>query len=186
VALRLTRNLLAHGATVYLIVRDPDDGIREDELLSCDKDETVWVEQEIPLTQAERLQQRSDVINLLYQKNRDQGVGYQRLITIHVDSDRANEQLDVYFYHKANDLGSFQLATTLQQTMREKYDEYRKGWGYEGSVSSRDLHMLRETEPTSVFIELGNIKNRNDQARLIIPGNRQLIADWLFAGLVKE
>jgi N-acetylmuramoyl-L-alanine amidase len=185
VGLRLTRNLLAHGATVYLIVRDPDDGIRETEILPCDKDETVWVDQKIPVSQAERLQQRSDVINALYQKNRDQGVGYQRLITIHVDSDRANERLDVYFYHKADDLNSFQLATTLQQTMREKYEEYRKGRGYEGSVSSRDLHMLRETEPTSVFIELGNIKNRNDQARLIIPGNRQLIADWLFAGLVR-
>ena len=92
----------------------------------------------------------------------------------------------MYFYHKIGDKKSQQLAETLRVTLKEKYDFYRKGRGYQGTVTSRDLHMLRETDPTTVFIELGNIKNPNDQARLIIEGNRQLIANWLFDGLVKD
>lgn len=186
VGLRLTRNLLAHGATAFLIIRDNDDGIRSGQFLSCDKDERCWPDEEIPASQVDRLRQRANVVNELFLKNEQQGVSHQRLIMIHVDSDKKNERIDTYFYHRAADPGSQAMAEMLQQTFREKYDEYRKGRGYSGTTGERDLHMLRETLPPAVFIELGNIKNHNDQNRLIIEGNRQLIADWLTEGLVRE
>ncbi|MEM8886438.1 MAG: N-acetylmuramoyl-L-alanine amidase, partial [Bacteroidota bacterium] len=186
ISLRLAWNLLSHGATVYLIVRDEDDGIRSGEILPCDKDETCWVDKEIPASQKLRLAQRSDAINMLYKKNKRQGVRYQRLVVLHVDSKNQGEKTDVYFYHKIGDNKSQKLAVQLQETMRKKYDEYRKDRGYSGSVTSRDLHMLRETDPTAVFIELGNIRNRNDQARLVIEGNRKLLANWLFDGLLLD
>ncbi|MEL6676785.1 MAG: N-acetylmuramoyl-L-alanine amidase [Bacteroidota bacterium] len=186
ITLRLARNLLSYGATVYLITRDEDDGIRETEILPCDKDENCWVGQEIPINQKERLTQRSDAVNSLYKKNKKQGVKFQRLVVLHVDSDSKKERIDVYFYHKIRDKKSERLAENLRHTMKIKYDQYRKGRGYDGTVSSRDLHMLRETIPTAVFIELGNIRNRNDQARLVIEGNRQLISNWLFEGLMRD
>lgn len=186
ISLRLAWNLLAHGATVYLIVRDEDDGIRSGEILACDKDERCWVDKKIPESQKLRLKQRSDAVNALYKKNKKQGVRFQRLVVIHVDSDSKSKKTDTYFYHKIDDRKSEELAIDLQETMRRKYDEYRKDRGYTGTVSSRDLHMLRETEPTSVFIELGNIRNRNDQGRLVIEGNRELLASWLFEGLLLD
>ena len=186
VALRLTRNLLSNGATVYLITRDGNDGIREGEILPCDKDETSWGELPIPAGQKERLTQRSDAVNQLYQLNRKRGVAYQRMVAIHIDSDSKKERIDMYFYHKQGDDASFRFAWNLKETIRRKYDEVQKGRGYTGSVSSRDLHMLRETEPTSVFIELGNIRNRGDQNRLIKETNRQYVADWLFEGMILD
>ncbi|MEM7373553.1 MAG: N-acetylmuramoyl-L-alanine amidase [Bacteroidota bacterium] len=186
ISLRLTRNLLAHGATVYQIIRDKDDGIREGEILPCDKDEECWVQSPIPINQKARLTQRSDAVNALYQKNRERGVGYQRLIVIHIDSDSKREKIDMYFYHKYQDQKSLQFANRMKQTIRTKYEQYRKGRGYTGTVSSRDLHMLRETEPTAIFMELGNIRNRNDQSRFVIEGNRQLVANWLFEGLLVD
>ena len=92
----------------------------------------------------------------------------------------------MFFYHKIQDSPSKRFATAMHQTIAEKYDQYRKGRGYTGTVTSRDLHMLREVIPTSVFIELGNIRNSNDQARLVIEKNRQLVADWLFEGVIKD
>lgn len=186
VGLRLARNLLAHGATVYLITRDDDDGIREGEILPCDKDETIWVDKSIPVSQSERLFQRSDAVNALYQKNQKQGVKYQRLIVIHVDSDNKTEQIDMFFYHKMDDPESKIFAQGLHRKIRDKYEEYRKGRGYTGTATPRDLHMLRETEPVAVYIELGNIKNRVDQARIVVEGNRQLLANWLFEGLLED
>lgn len=186
ISLRLTRNLLAHGATVYQITRDEDDGIRSGEILPCDKDEECWVDAEIPVNQKARLTQRSDAVNALYQKNKERGVGYQRLIVMHIDSDSKREKIDMYFYHKYGDQKSLQFANRMKQTIRTKYDQYRKGRGYTGTVSARDLHMLRETDPTAIFIELGNIRNRNDQARFVIEGNRQLVANWLFEGLLVD
>ncbi|MEL6134724.1 MAG: N-acetylmuramoyl-L-alanine amidase, partial [Bacteroidota bacterium] len=186
VALRLGRNLLMHGATVYMITRDNNDGIREGKILPCDKDEEVWLNKPIPSGQSDRLTQRSDIINRLYKKNKRQGVTYQRTIVIHVDSDSKKERIDMYFYHKIESPTSQQFAATLHRTVGEKYDQYRKGRGYTGTVTSRDLHMLREVIPTGVFIELGNIRNKNDQARLILEKNRQLVADWLFEGVVKD
>jgi len=186
ISLRLGRNLLMHGATVYLIIRDDDDGIREGKILPCDKDEEAWLDKPIPTGQSDRLTQRSDIINRLYKKNKRQGVTYQRTIVIHVDSDSKKERIDMFFYHKIQDATSKRFATAMHQTIAEKYDQYRKGRGYTGTITSRDLHMLREVIPTSVFIELGNIRNSNDQARLVIEKNRQLVADWLFDGVVRD
>ncbi|MEZ4774663.1 MAG: N-acetylmuramoyl-L-alanine amidase [Bacteroidia bacterium] len=186
VGLRLSRSLLAHGATVYIITRDENDGIREGEILPCDKDETLWVDQRIPAGQSDRLFQRSDQVNMLFEKNQNQGVRYQRLVIIHVDSDDRTEQIDMYFYHRVDDIESKTFATTLYDMIKAKYDEFRKGRGYEGKVTPRDLHMLRETLPTAVYIELGNIKNRTDQSRLVVEANRQLMANWLFDGLVQD
>jgi len=186
VSLRLARNLLSHGATVYMIVRDENDGIRSGEILPCDNDETCWVDKSIPVSQKKRLTQRSEAINMLYRKNKKQGVTFQRLVVIHVDAQGKRDKQDTYFYHKIADEGSKSLANRLKQTMHSKYNEYRPGRGYEGTVTSRDLHMLRETEPTAVFIELANIKNRSDQGRLVIEGNRELMAAWLFEGLLTD
>lgn len=186
VGLRLAWNLLSYGATVYIITRDDDDGIREGEILPCDKDEECWRDKEIPINQGKRLTQRSDVINRLYTRNRRNGVRYQRLVVIHVDSNSKNAKIDMFFYHKKGDNQGEMFANRIQRTIKEKYDQYRKGRGYTGTVSTRDLHMLRETKPTTLFIELGNIRNRNDQARLVVEGNRQLVANWLFQGMLKD
>jgi N-acetylmuramoyl-L-alanine amidase len=43
--------------------------------------------------------------------------------------------------------------------------------------------MLRETNVPSAYIELGNIRHAQDQQRIVLAANRQLLADWLFEGL---
>lgn len=186
VTLRLAKNLLEHGATAYLIVRDPNDGIRSGEILLCDKDEVVWDEKPIPVNQKQRLGQRAGIVNHLYLDNKKRGVAYQRMLVIHVESQPKGEKVDMFFYHRMADAISKQFANTLRETIKTKYDTYRKGRGYEGSVSVRDLWMLRETLPPTAFIELGNIRNANDQARIVIEGNRQLVANWLFDGILQD
>ncbi len=184
VSLRLVRNLIAHGATAYMITRDPNDGIRDEEYLKCDIDEVTWGNLEVPAPQKTRLFQRSDVINELYEKHEKQGVKHQKLIVIHVDSRGKGDQTDLYFYYHPDDPPGKKLATDMHRSMEANYKKYRKGRGYDGSVTSRDLHMLRETKVTSAYIEIGNIRHPTDQKRIIIPRNRQLLADWLFQGLI--
>ncbi len=186
VSLRLAKNLLEHGATAYLIVRDPNDGIRNGEILLCDKDEIIWGDESIPTNQKSRLGQRANLVNELYLENKKKGVSYQRMLVIHVESQPKGEKVDMFFYHRMADETSKEFASILRETVKEKYDTYRKGRGYEGSVSVRDLWMLRETLPPTAFIELGNIRNANDQARIVIEGNRQLVANWLFDGILED
>ena len=185
VALRLARQLIAHGATVYIIVRDPNDGIRSNKYLGCDKDEYCWGNLKIPLNQKERLTQRSSAVNELYEKNKKRGVTYQRLIMIHVDSRSKTERTDLFFYYYDDDSGE-SMAKTLQNTIKQKYNTYQKNRGYYGTVTSRDLHMLRETEVPSTYIELGNIKNQADQKRIVLEVNRQALAKWLMEGLMMD
>ena len=54
---------------------------------------------------------------------------------------------------------------------------------YHGTVTGRDLHMLRETKPLSLYVELGNIRNGADQQRILKPANREALANWLFEGI---
>lgn len=184
VALRLTRNILAHGGTPYMIVRDKD-GIRDNRYLKGGKTETVWGGNKIPLNQKARLQQRSNIINQLYEENLAKGVSDQTMISIHVDSRKSNKKIDLFFYHHDTDLIGAKQAERMQTVVRGKYAQLRKGRGYNGTVKPRDLHVLRETLCSGVFIELGNITNDSDQVRIVEPRNRQLLADWLCEGLFK-
>ncbi|MEL7163008.1 MAG: N-acetylmuramoyl-L-alanine amidase, partial [Bacteroidota bacterium] len=103
VALRVTRNILAHGGTPYMIVRD-NDGIRDERYLPIDKDETVWGGGSISRRQKVRLAQRCHIINQLYEENLAKGVTDQTMISIHVDSRAKNKKIDLFFYHHDGDL----------------------------------------------------------------------------------
>lgn len=185
ITLRFARKLLQHSATVYIIVRD-DDGIRDVEYLDCDKDETVWFNQSVPLNQARRLRQRTSKINELYEKHKNEGATIQRVIETHIDSRYINQKVDIFFYYyPGSDVGK-KLANTLYTTIKDKYDEHQANRGYRGEVKSRDLHTLRECKPPVVYIELGNITNEFDQKRLLIVNNRQAIANWLTIGILNE
>ena len=46
-----------------------------------------------------------------------------------------------------------------------------------------NLHIISNTLPTAVFIELGNIRNTDNQKRLILSDNRQALANWIYPGL---
>ncbi len=185
VALRLTRLLIAHGATAYMVIRDTD-GIRDGKYLKCDTDEVVWGGQPLPRSQKPRLFQRSNVINELYEKHKKQGVTEQKNIVIHIDSRSKKQRADVFFYYFPDSKPGKRLAQRIHRVIGNKYRKYRSSGKYSGTVTGRDLHMLRECKPTSVYIELGNIRNPSDQKRFVIQSNRQALAQWLFEGLVPK
>ena len=186
VALRLCRNLIAHGATAYMINRDPNDGIRNERYLSCDTDEVIWGDIRQSPNQKTRLTQRSDVINSLYEKHRLQGVSQQQVVVVHVDSRSRSTRTDVFFYHHPSSEEGLSLARQMHRTMRQKYRRYRANGEYHGTVTARDLHMLRECKPTTVYIELANIRNNHDQQRIVLQRNRELLADWMLEGLMGQ
>lgn len=185
VGLRLVRLLIAHGATAYMVNRDHNDGIRDAQFLKCDSDEVIWGNLKLPLNQKARLFQRSDAINDLYFKHKKQGILDQKALEIHVDSRSKSARADVYFYHYPGDKKAAELAKNIHATFVDKYKIHRKGNDYQGTVTARDLHMLRECKPTTVFIELANIQNPSDLNRILPASNRQALANWLFEGLLK-
>ncbi len=186
VTLRLAKNLLEHGATVYMIIRDEEDGIRDDAVLACDKKEVCWPNQKIPLNQVTRLQQRVQVINQLYLKHKKLGATHQRAIIIHIDSRSTRSRVDMFFYNYPGSETGKEFATSMHQSVKSNYLKYRKGRGYSGQVKGRELYMLKYSFPTAAFIELGNIRNPEDQKRVVVPRNRQVVADWLTEGILQK
>lgn len=184
VALRLCRNLISHGATAYMINRDPDDGIRAGKFLKCDTDEVLWGGIKMKQGQKARLFQRSDVINELYEKHKKQGVAEQLAIMIHVDSRSKRERTDLFFYHFPDNTTGKRRAQKMLRAVKQQYKKYQKERQYTGTVSGRDLHMLREIQLPGVYIELANIRNTSDQQRIIVERNRQLLADWFLLGVM--
>lgn len=183
VSLRLARNLIEKGATVYMITRDPNDGIRDDSYLPLDEDEYCYPNSTIPLNPTKRLRQRTDAVNNLYLQNKGK---YQRMVAIHVDARNVGENIDVFFYHDKRSTSGEACAKILQNTLKEKYNEHQPSRGYQGTVSSRGLYVLKNTYPVAVYIELGNINHQRDQQRFIITDNRQAVSNWLAQGLVKD
>lgn len=183
VTLRLARDLIERGATVYMIIRDPNDGIRDDQFLTPDKDEVCFPDSPIPLSQLARLKQSTKAVNSLYAQNKGK---FQRLVVIHVDSRSKEENIDVFFYHNKGSKAGEKLANTLKETFGLRYAIHQPSRGYSGSVSERNLYVIKNSLPTSVFIELGNINHTRDQQRFIISDNRQAVANWLRDGLIEE
>jgi len=186
VVLRLARNIIAHGGIPYVIVRDPDDGIRDDEFLACDRDEQVWGDLTIPLNNRLRLSQRSDVINELSEENKSKGVVDQYCIVVHVDSRHEETQTDLFFYHQKDSRKSAKLTKDMRATVNKNYKRNGRSREYKGAILTRDLHMLREVEVPTVYIELGNIQHSFDQKRVLQPRNRQALANWFAEGIVSS
>ncbi|BDC97742.1 N-acetylmuramoyl-L-alanine amidase [Persicobacter psychrovividus] len=186
VSLRLARNLIARGAKAYVIIRDKEDGIRDEAILEPSHREVCWEDQEIPLNQLDRLKQRADVVNSLYKYNKAKGYKYQRAVMIHIDSRKKSKRIDMFFYYQDHNEESKLFASSLYKTIKAKYKKKRSGRGYEGSLGTRDLYMLRNLEVPSAFLELGNISNPFDQRRIVEPDNRQAVANWLTSGMLKK
>lgn len=186
VALRLARNLKQHGAHVEMIIQDKNDGIRTEKFLKCDRDEKALGKSKIPLNHKKRLAQRSNAINMLSGQYKKKGIKDQVSVFIHVDSTNKGKRQDVFFYHHKNSSKGKKLAKNIQDTFQAKYEKYQKGRGYKGTVSHRNLYVIRNTNPPAVFIELANIRNPKDQQRIILDTNRQALANWIFLGLIKK
>lgn len=183
ITIRLARNLIQEGATVYMITRDKNDGIRDESILKVDHDEVCYPSLKIPLNQTRRLRQRTDAVNKLYSKNRK---GFNRMIALHVDSRSVGENIDVFFYHDKRSNTGEKAAKTLQKTFQDKYNQHQPGRGYNGSVSSRSLYVVRNTNPVAVYIELGNINHKRDIQRFVLRDNRQAVANWLTEGMITD
>ncbi|PCJ98830.1 MAG: N-acetylmuramoyl-L-alanine amidase [Flavobacteriaceae bacterium] len=184
VTLRLAKELLSHGAMVYIIVRDENDGIRDYEALEIDRDEVVYPHKKIPLGQLARLEQRVETVNKLYLKN----VGkYQRLIVTHVDSRSKGQNIDVFFYYHEKSKNGRRLAESVHHTFKRKYKKYQPNREYTGTFSDRSsLYLVKNTLPAMVYIEIGNIKNQKDQRRILNPDNRQAMAKWISQGILDD
>ncbi len=184
ITLRLARRLLEHGASVYMLVQDEDDGIRDEAILRYDDHEYYLGHVPIDREQLRRLSDRVDIVNSLYDRYRKRA-RQQLMVTIHLDSRSRGQRIDIFYYYQANNPASKKLARTLLAKVDEKYALNQPGRGYEGSISTRDLHVLSQAKPTAVYIELGNIKNKKDQDRFIIADNRQAVANWLCEGVIE-
>ncbi|MFA6766795.1 MAG: N-acetylmuramoyl-L-alanine amidase [Parabacteroides sp.] len=182
IILRLARNLLTKGAKVRIIIQDKEDGIRNDLYLSNNKSETCMGD-EIPLNQVERLQQRCDKINSYNAIDKEK---YKRAIFVHVDSRSNGDQVDVFFYYTNGNEKSNRLAKTMEATFSQKYDKHQPGRGFNGTIETRDLYVMKHITPTAVFVEVGNIQNDIDQQRIILSYNRQALANWFCEGFTKD
>jgi N-acetylmuramoyl-L-alanine amidase len=184
VTLRLYRRLLEHGATAYMIIRDENDGIRDEAILELDTDEVCYPNDPIPTSQRDRLRQQTEAVNKLY---RNHAGAYQRLVVIHIDSRSMGENIDVFFYHHHRSKSGEKLARHIQNTFRRKYAQHQPNRKYTGTVSDRSgLYVIRNTHPPTVFMELGNIKNARDQRRFLISSNRQAMANWIAEGIIAD
>lgn len=182
IVLRLGRELLMRGAKVHFIIQDKKDGIRDEKILKNSKRETC-MGKAIPLDQVARLKQRSKKIDQLYKK--DKGT-YKRAIFVHVDSRSQGKQTDVYFYHAPGSKQGKRLADRMRSTLSAKYRQHQPGRGFRGTVSDRNLYVLRNTLPAGVYLELGNIRNARDQQRLVLENNRQALAKWIAEAIVAD
>ncbi|WP_373518071.1 N-acetylmuramoyl-L-alanine amidase [Pricia sp.] len=184
ITIRLARELISHGAMVYVIIRDENDGIRDERILEIDRDEVAYLNKAIPLNQVKRLKQRVDIVNGLYERHRGM---YQRLIVTHIDSRSVGQNIDVFFYHHEKSKNGKKLAESIHKTFQKNYRKYQPNRVYSGTFEDRtSLYLVKKTHPAMTFIEVGNIRNKKDQRRILVPENREALAKWISEGVLLD
>ncbi|GGF26169.1 N-acetylmuramoyl-L-alanine amidase [Hymenobacter cavernae] len=184
VGLRLVRALLEHGATAYMIIQDPNDGIRDQAVLKMDNDEVTYPHQITPINQLARLRLRINAVNKLKAAHKN---SYQRFIGLHVDSRSIGQNIDVFFYHNSASPAGKRLAESIHKTFTARYKRAQPNRPYKGTVSTRNtLYVVRNSHAPAVFMELGNIRNTKDQRRFVVPDNRQAMANWICEGIIAD
>lgn len=184
ICMRIERQVKEHNGTAYMIIQDPDDGIRDDKYLKIDYDEVCYPNLTIPLNQKARLEQRVKAVNDIYIKNKS--VKYQIVLDIHLDSRSNSKKVDVYFYHYKKSKNGKKLAENIQSVFSEKYAKFQPSRGYSGTVKECNFLFLRETMPPAILIELGNIQNEKDRKRFLDKDNREALAKWITEGIIKD
>lgn len=184
ICLRIAICVEEHGGKAYMIIDDPNDGLRDDKYLKVDYDEYCWPDLEIPRDQNLRLKQRADAVNNLYEKM--DSVNYQRVVEIHLDSRHSASTVDVFFYYFPGSKKGKLTAESIQNVFVEKYAKYQPNRGYTGTVGERSLLVMKKVLPPEVFMEIANIQNENDRKRVLDAENRQAIAKWITEGLIND
>ena len=186
VALRLAHKLIANGAIAHVILRDPNDGIRDEKFLKCDSDEIYLGKKKVLRSQIPRLKQRVNIVNDLFLTYKKRGVSNRNQVALmlHIDSRNTKSRTDVFFYHAPEAKESKKIANQLYNTFKAKYKKFQATKNYKGSVTSRDLYVLMNLKSRAVYLELANIRNASDQKRLILSENRDALAKWITDGLI--
>ncbi len=184
VTLRLAKELLSHGAKVYVILQDYNNRIGNDNALEINSDVDGSSEGKMSLDQLEQLEQRVDIVNKLYLKHSGK---YQRLIVTHVDSHRKAQNNDMLFYYHEKSSNGQRLAESIRNTFQRKNNRYRPSSFFSGTFSDRsNLYLVRNSLPAMVYIEIGNITNRKDPWGSLNRYNRQAFANSIANGVLSD
>ena len=182
IILRLGREFLKRGAKVHFIIQDRKGWNTDQAILNNSKRETC-MGKTIPLNQVPPF--NSDVMRSTECTGRIRAATNVPFLSMWT-AGTGNNQTDVYFYHAPGSKYGKRLAQEIQRTFKSKYNRYQPNRGSEGTVSDRNLFVLRNTTPVAVFLEVGNIQNAQDQKRLVIADNRQALANWITAAIEKD
>ena len=184
ITLRLAKCIEEQSGKVYMIIDDPDDGIRNDRILKIDYDEYCYPDFGISRDKNQRLLERADAVNKLYYQNKT--AKYQRVVEIHIDSRASDQSIDAFFYFCPGSEKGKALAESMYNVFKQKYAKYQPNRGYFGSVSVRNLLVMRSVIPPEAFVEVGNLQNERDRKRLLNASNRQALANWLAEALKND
>lgn len=184
ITLRLARCIEEQSGKVYLIIDDPDDGIRDEKILKIDYDEYYYPGFEISRDKNQRLLERAEAVNKLFYANKS--AKYQRVVEIHLDSRPSSQRVDAFFYYCHGSSKGKKLAETMYNVFRQKYAKFQPNRGYFGTVEERNLLVIKKVIPPAAFMEAGNINNERDRKRLLDANNRQALAKWLSEALIQD
>ena len=184
ITLRLARCIEEQSGKVYMIIDDPDDGIRDGRILKIDYDEYFYPGFEISRDKNRRLVERADAVNKLYHQNKT--TKYQRVVEIHIDSRSSTQRVDAFFYYCHGSTKGKALAERMYNVFHQKYAKFQPNRGYFGTVEERDLLVIKRVIPPAAFMEAGNINNERDRKRLLDANNRQALAKWLCEALIED
>ena len=184
ITLRLARCIEEQSGKVYMIIDDPDDGIRNGKILKIDYDEYYYPGFGISRDKTQRLVERADAVNKLYYENKE--IKYQRVIEIHLDSRASSQRVDAFFYYCHGSTKGKALAENMYNVFRQKYAKFQPNRGYFGTVEERNLLVIKRVIPPAAFMEAGNIQNERDRKRLLDANNRQAMAKWLSEALIQD
>ena len=177
---RLARELMIHGAQVYLIESDrilePDpvviSGLPEDKKL------------EAPMASFAQMEEYVDLINKRYVKHWGK---YQRLIITRVEEVVERPSWEVSIFHQENNGESKQIAENLQELFRDQSAKSQAISRYtEVFKHHNNLYLAKNSLPAVTLIDIGKRETPELIDRISLKGNYTDLSSLIAKGVMLD
>lgn len=175
--INLAKDLMVHGAQVYLIKSKAKD---KNTTLKETRNSTT----EGAMADFSQIQEYVEIINKKFLKHHGK---YQRLLITRVANDIMDRQCKVSVYHHSSSENGRRIASNIQRTFNENSIESKSFKKYtEVFTDKNNLYLAKNALPAITLIDIDSVKKPTVEDIILVDSDRKGLSNLIASGVLSD
>jgi len=177
ITVNLARELMIHGAQVYIIKSELKEKVNFDRQVFTNKTEGAMA----PISQMEEY---VDVINKKYLKHQGK---YQRLLITRANDNITEKHCKVSVYHHNTSENGKSIASNIQRVFKKNSVQSKSFKKYtEVFTNKNNLYLAKNALPAITLIDIHNDKKSTIEDALLIDSSKEVLSNLITSGVLSD